>query len=800
MKSAEEEHNVRLTLGVVISLLILSAISFILRIWARFATGARLWWDDFWMFWVMAVCIVMSIFDFLSLVYGSGIHQADLPLGTVITFAKLLWVYMLIWAVGVFSVKIGILLFYWRVFQKTASFRLAAIIVTFISTGIFLSNFFSFTFQCLPVQKFWHPKVDGRCIDQNAFYLISAIINVFGDIAVLSLPLPVIWRLHTSRGRKWSLSFLFLLGAFVVVASIFRIVAVTRIDPHDFSFSNVAGGLWSTAEVEVGFVCSNLPAARPLLFKWLGHGNTPDESKATPKYSISSKGGIRTGHIKLPSRNRENDADNSSLVASVSQSKDRMRLLEKPTHLSRFKANVTSATDYEVLMIDETCRVLMKAGLEMNSRKIIGLFAPSDLAYVITLFAIARLGCRILTVSVCLSEPACLNLMERTECNTIIIGSTIRVTTKVAALKEARADLRFIPMPTRSEFDKPDSFSQPVYTRKTAYLYNADLPLTVEYLVATLKEIQPEIFLTIPYVLKFMEEKQEGINMLKRCKFATAAGATEVGYMGDSIYRKPGDDSWAYIRPYASLHSHMFFKRVGEEVYESANDRLVPGLLLFRSSEAAALSGNAFIDAVWPIIEAANKVMAEYARITRDMVVPLGADAEYPATDKDSIIRAATYKKFEDVINKLYKQDLHTSGVVKKQLDPKELEEYIYQAVRDHAGIEVPNYENDFFAAGVDSLRATQLRRLLQHELDIGKLVLPTNAIYDAGNIKKSAETLYAMRTGDKLQNSHVDNKSDIVMMEELISKYSNFTAQRSKPKSDVDVVVGVTLSPIIHF
>ncbi|KAI1306329.1 hypothetical protein F5Y03DRAFT_139254 [Xylaria venustula] len=311
IKSAAEEHNIQLTLGVVIALLILSTASFVLRIWARFATGARLWWDDYWMFWVMSVCIAASVFDFLMLVYGSGIHQSDLPPATVVIFIRLLWVYMLIWATGVFSVKIGILLFYWRVFQRTASFRMGAMIVTFISSGIFLSNFFTFTFQCFPVQKFWLPDTKGTCINQNAFYLSSAIINVFGDIAVLSLPLPIIWRLHASRSRKWSLSFLFLLGAFVVIASIFRIVAVTQIDPNDFSFTNVGGGLWSTVEVEVGFICANLPAVRPLLFKWFGY-DSRNGSGATPNYNLSSKGGVRSGHIKLQSRNRENDQDNSS--------------------------------------------------------------------------------------------------------------------------------------------------------------------------------------------------------------------------------------------------------------------------------------------------------------------------------------------------------------------------------------------------------------------------------------------------------------------------------------------------------
>ncbi len=98
----------------------------------------------------------------------------------------------------------------------------------------------------------------------------------------------------------------------MVIASIFRIVAVTQIDPNDFTFSNVGGGLWSTVEVEVGFICANLPAVRPLLFKWFGYDNSRDASGATPNYHLSSKGGVRSGHIKLQSRNREIDQDNSS--------------------------------------------------------------------------------------------------------------------------------------------------------------------------------------------------------------------------------------------------------------------------------------------------------------------------------------------------------------------------------------------------------------------------------------------------------------------------------------------------------
>jgi hypothetical protein len=124
---------------------------------------------------------------------------------------------MLFWATGVFSVKVGILLFYWRVFS-TPTFRKWVIAAFALSTGIFLGNFFSFMLQCLPVKRFWIPDLEGgECFNQDLFYEASAIINVIGDVIVLLLPLPVVWSLNTSGRKKWALSFLFLLGALYVL-------------------------------------------------------------------------------------------------------------------------------------------------------------------------------------------------------------------------------------------------------------------------------------------------------------------------------------------------------------------------------------------------------------------------------------------------------------------------------------------------------------------------------------------------------------------------------------------------------
>ncbi|KAL7623494.1 hypothetical protein AAE478_007176 [Parahypoxylon ruwenzoriense] len=250
----------------------------------------------------------------------------DLEEQTVITFMKNLYISVLFWLIGVFGVKVGILLFYWRVFH-TKVFRLSVLAVGGFSLGIFISNFFVYAFQCTPIDSFWKSKSED-CIEQFPFYLASAIINVVGDITVLALPLPVVWKLHTSRRRKWSLSFVFLLGAFVCIASIFRIAGIYKIDPTDVTYSNLAGGLWGTVEVEMGFICANLPAVRPVIPKWFGADSSAaaygSGGTGQRQYGISGKGVSRSGHVILRSRNPESDVIDSDTEALTRPGRDNM--------------------------------------------------------------------------------------------------------------------------------------------------------------------------------------------------------------------------------------------------------------------------------------------------------------------------------------------------------------------------------------------------------------------------------------------------------------------------------------------
>lgn len=56
----------------------------------------------------------------------------------------------------------------------------------------------------------------GSCRDDNALYLASAAFNMVSDIAMLSVPIYLIWNLQMSVQRKMGISAIFGTGALYV--------------------------------------------------------------------------------------------------------------------------------------------------------------------------------------------------------------------------------------------------------------------------------------------------------------------------------------------------------------------------------------------------------------------------------------------------------------------------------------------------------------------------------------------------------------------------------------------------------
>lgn len=64
-----------------------------------------------------------------------------------------------------------------------------------------------------------------------------------------------------------------------------------------------------------------------------------------------------------------------------------------------------------------------------------------------------------------------------------------------------------------------------LYSRKSIHIYNAELPLTRDYLVSVMQQNKFEIFYGVPYALKLLSESQEGIDLLKELKIVMYGGS-----------------------------------------------------------------------------------------------------------------------------------------------------------------------------------------------------------------------------------------------------------------------------------
>ena len=119
--------------------------------------------------------------------------------------------YRLLWVVGTAAIKIGLLLSYYRIFavQKFRQMVLAVGIAVLIThTALFLEVLL----QCHPIDYTWNPQPGGWCSSGVSIHVSSGVINMVGDIIVLTLPIKRVWSLNISKGQKLGISTLFLMG------------------------------------------------------------------------------------------------------------------------------------------------------------------------------------------------------------------------------------------------------------------------------------------------------------------------------------------------------------------------------------------------------------------------------------------------------------------------------------------------------------------------------------------------------------------------------------------------------------
>lgn len=134
------------------------------------------------------------------------------------------------YSVIIVTIKWGILAFYHRIFPQRW-FRLGLLGLALFMGAWMFTTVFAIIFQCTPIEYNWDTTIPGgHCIDIGQFALATSILNVLTDVAVLILPLPLVWQLNVSRQKRRGLVFVFAMGGGACVVGITRAAWIGKLN------------------------------------------------------------------------------------------------------------------------------------------------------------------------------------------------------------------------------------------------------------------------------------------------------------------------------------------------------------------------------------------------------------------------------------------------------------------------------------------------------------------------------------------------------------------------------------------
>ncbi|KAL3420520.1 integral membrane protein [Phlyctema vagabunda] len=258
--SASQQGNLRATQLVMIIL----AVAFVgLRFASRYMKGFSFGMDDLLIVSALILLFVIFGITLLGLHYGLGRHAAALQVEDLMSYGKTLMAFECVYVTCITLVKCSLLTMYYRIFP-IRSIKIGAYILAGVSISWAISICMVSIFQCTPIAKTWNPTLDGHCINLKASFIGNAIPNILTDILILALPMPQIWKLHTTVLQRAQICFVFLLGSFVIFTSIYRFTQVFRFQADDVTWTLASAQIWCLVESSAAIISACLPTLGPL--------------------------------------------------------------------------------------------------------------------------------------------------------------------------------------------------------------------------------------------------------------------------------------------------------------------------------------------------------------------------------------------------------------------------------------------------------------------------------------------------------------------------------------------------------
>jgi hypothetical protein len=286
-----------------------------LRVWSRrlHHRRYRLELSD----WLCLVALVFFIANevviSLATRYGFGRHIV------FITDPRLVQILSLcsenFYAVVLALLKLSVLALYRQLFSSSHRFLRVTWGMSFVVASLGIWVILASDLQCIPIQATWDLTVRGNCINYGLSGLLAYIVNIITDIIILSMPIPLVLKLHVSRQRKWMLIATFATGGSACIVSIVQLRYVPKLgSTADATWDNAPIAIVASVECMIGFLAVSLATYRPLYRHFvLGTSlDTEGSKQSTGSGYNSNPKSLYSAHVSATPRSRSETLANPS--------------------------------------------------------------------------------------------------------------------------------------------------------------------------------------------------------------------------------------------------------------------------------------------------------------------------------------------------------------------------------------------------------------------------------------------------------------------------------------------------------
>jgi hypothetical protein len=243
-------------------LLIWMLLCYMIRLYLRLSPRLPLGWDDAALTVATAFAVIQSAVVYVQVSDGYGETLRMLSLGRVRRIEKADAASTIFYLFTLALTKASVAFLLARMTRDKSHLR--ACRATAIASAAWLVLSILVVFPGCGIHP-WR-GADARCSNQYPRWIFVAITDVFTDLALLGLPLYLVWSLQTTVRRKAVVVFAFAFRIPVIIVALLRLHYLYRtIHGPDPTLAGATSSIYTQFEINLGLMAASIPCAKPFI-------------------------------------------------------------------------------------------------------------------------------------------------------------------------------------------------------------------------------------------------------------------------------------------------------------------------------------------------------------------------------------------------------------------------------------------------------------------------------------------------------------------------------------------------------